>query len=95
MAAPLVIVTALATLYARFASVPEVNAALSGAAAAAAGLVMGTALKMVRNVKPVRLALVATILAFAAVGLAGLPLIPVVVVLAPLSVAAAALERRR
>ena len=44
MAMPLVIVTALATVYDRFASVPEVRVGLIGAAAAAAGLVLGTAL---------------------------------------------------
>eukprot|EP01034_Spumella_vulgaris_P017298 gene17298-22057_t len=44
---PLIIVVALAVFYDRVASVPEVNAALIGAAAASAGLVLGTALKMV------------------------------------------------
>ena len=44
MAMPLVIVTSLAVVYQRFATVPEVKAALIGAAAGASGLVLGTAL---------------------------------------------------
>src|ERR1700733_2185086 len=46
MAMPLVIVTSLAVTYEHFSAIPEVRAALIGAAAGAAGLVLGTALKM-------------------------------------------------
>jgi chromate transporter len=94
MAMPLVIVTSLATVYARFAAVAEVKAALVGAAAGAAGLVMGTALKMARNVKPTPLALLVAAVALFAIGMLAWPLVPVVSVLVPLSVAAAAWERR-
>ncbi len=45
-AAPLVIVLCLTALYARFGDVPVVQHALSGLAAAGAGLVMGTAMKI-------------------------------------------------
>jgi chromate transporter len=94
MAMPLAIVTSLAVVYQRFAEVPEVKAALVGAAAGAAGLVLGTALKMVRKIKLTPLALLVGTMAVAAIGLLAWPLVPVVLVLVPLSVTAAALERR-
>lgn len=94
MALPLVVVTALAVLYDRFAAIPEVNAALVGAAAGAAGLVLGTALKMTRRIRPTQAALLVGAAAFVAVGLLQWPLVPVVLVAVPLGVAAAALERR-
>lgn len=94
MAMPLVIITSLAVAYRHFADVPEVKAALMGAAAGAAGLVLGTALKMARKIKPTPLALLIGSLAFAAIGLLQWPLVPVVAVLVPVGIAAAALERR-
>src|SRR5277367_1410785 len=45
MTMPLVVLVALAVLYARFAMMPDVRAGLDGTAAAAAGMVIGTALK--------------------------------------------------
>lgn len=92
---PLVIVVALAVFYERVASVPEVNAALIGAAAASAGMVLGTALKMVRNIRPTPLALGIGAAGFAAIGLLRWPLVPVVVVLVPLAIVATLLGRRR
>jgi chromate transporter len=94
MAMPLVIVTSLAVVYQRFADVPEVKAALIGAAAGAAGLVMGTALKMAQKIKPTPMALLVGAMAFIAIGVLQWPLVPVVAVLVPLSVALAAFERR-
>jgi chromate transporter len=94
MAMPLVIITSLAVVYQRFADVPEVKAALAGAAAGAAGLVMGTALKMAQKIRLTPLALVIGVLALAAIGILSWPLVPVVAVLVPLAVGAAALERR-
>jgi chromate transporter len=94
MAMPLVIVVTLASVYQHFASVPTVRAVLIGAAAGAAGLVLGTALKMIQKIKPTPLALMVVALGFAAVGLLAWPLVPVVVVLVPTGIAAAALERR-
>jgi len=46
LAAPLLVVLALALVYARFADVPAVQGALRGMAAVAAGLVAATGLKM-------------------------------------------------
>jgi chromate transporter len=94
MAIPLVIVTSLALIYDHFAAVPEVGAALIGAAAGAAGLVVGTAVKMARKVGPTPLGLLVIATAVCAIGLFGLPLVPVLVLLVPLSIAAAAVERR-
>lgn len=94
MAAPLVVVTALAVVYDRFATSSEINAALIGAAAGAAGLVMGTGLKMARKIRPTPLSLLVAAAAFVAIGWLEWPLVPVVAVLVPLGIAAAAVERR-
>jgi chromate transporter len=95
LAMPLAIVVALAVVYERVAAVPEVNAALIGAAAASAGLVLGTALKMVRNIRPTLLPLGIGAAGFAAIGLLRWPLVPVVLVLVPLAIAATWLGRRK
>jgi chromate transporter len=92
---PLLIVVALAVVYEKVASIPEVNAALIGAAAASAGLVLGTALKMVRNIRPTPLAFGIGAAGFLTIGLLRWPLVPVVVVLVPLAIIATLLRRRR
>jgi chromate transporter len=94
MAMPLVIVTSLAAVYDRFASIPEVRAGLIGGAAAAAGLVLGTALKMIRNIRLAPTAYLVIVLGFAAITVFGWPLVPVVFVLAPLAIVLAAVGRR-
>lgn len=95
MAMPLVVLIGLAQVYAHFSALPLVQAALAGSAAAGAGLVIGTGLKMAERLKPTRIAVVFGVLALAGVALLQLPLVVVVVVLGPLSVAAAAWEGRR
>lgn len=94
MAMPLVIITGLALVYERYASVPEVRAALVGAAAGAAGLVLGTAVKMIQKIRPSALAILMAIIVLVAIGVLEWPLVPVVFVVVPLSIAAASLERR-
>jgi chromate transporter len=84
MALPLVIVTALGVIYERFAAIQEVQA----------GLVLGTAIKMARKLKPTPLALAISLLAFGAVGLLEWPLPLVVAVLVPIAIAAAAIDGR-
>jgi len=91
---PLVIVTALGAAYLHFAGVPAVHALVAGAAAGAAGLVMGTAVKMARNIRPKPFALGIAAAGFVAIGIMEWPLVPVVAVLVPLSIGGAALERR-
>lgn len=49
---PLLILIGIAALYERFAINADVKNAVAGAAAATAGLVLGTGLKMIRNLKP-------------------------------------------
>lgn len=85
LAAPLVFLLVIASFFAAFAHHPDVRAALAGAASAAAGLALGTALKMLKNVSrtPAVLGLAAAV--FAAVALARLPLPLVLGVLAPAS----------
>jgi chromate transporter len=95
MAMPLVILIGLSTLYERFADMPSVQAAIAGTAAAAAGLVIGTAIKMARRLKPRPIALFIGLSAFLAVGLFRAPLIASVLILAPLSIAATYWEKRR
>lgn len=94
MAMPLLIVTVLAIAYDRFADLPEVSAGLTGAAAAAAGLVLGTAIKMIRNIRLAPIAYVIVALGFAAMGLFGWPLVPVVLGLTPVALLLTALGRR-
>jgi len=94
MAPPLAILIAVATLYAHFGDLPDVQAAVKGAAAATAGLVIGAALKMGRALKPDVVAVLTAAAAFVAVGLMGWPLAFVVLGLAPLAVVAAFWRRR-
>jgi chromate transporter len=95
MAMPMIILIGLATLYEHFSAFPAVQAAIAGMAAAAAGLVVGTALKMARRLKPTRSAVIFGLLAFLCVGLLRAQLIPSIIVLGPLSIAAVAWEKRR
>jgi chromate transporter len=86
-AAPLCILIVLCLLYDRYGSLPDVAPAMQGVAAGAAGMVIGTALKMAERLKLTAEAV--AVLAAAAVAAAwfrvSLPLI--VLVLAPVSVA--------
>lgn len=91
MGLPVAVVLTLATLYARFATLPQVTGALAGMAAAAAGLVVAMALKLAEPI--LRRAFLASApvvaLMFAAIAILRLPLWPVILVVAPLSVALA------
>ncbi len=87
MTAPLVILIILAELYAHWAGVPLVDAAIGGMALAAASLIGGNGLKMLRRLElPLRELSVAGA-TFAAVGLLHFPLVPVVVTMAFVSFA--------
>ena len=52
LSAPLTILVGAALLYDRFSAYPDVRAGLAGAAMAAAGLVAGTSLKILRGLEP-------------------------------------------
>ena len=90
---PLLMLIGLVGLYARFGDNPLVNAAMHGIAAAAAGMVLGTALRMASRLRPPPevLALAAAVLA---ASLLGVPL-PVIVLLAGPAGIYAALRRAR
>ncbi|TDR89691.1 chromate transporter [Enterovirga rhinocerotis] len=92
---PIVIVLALATLYAGFKDVPAVDRALDGMAAAAAGLVIAMAAKMAMPMLRRRPWGAAPIIlvTFVLVALLRWPLLLAVVVLAPFSIALAWRER--
>ena len=85
MSVPLIIVLALTLLYAKFAIYPEVAGALRGMAAVSAGMIAGTALRLLAALRenpmraPVCWSLV--LLTFAAVALVRWPLVWVLVAL--------------
>lgn len=86
--APLVILIALCLLYDRYGQLPAVAPAMAGIAAAAAGMVIGTAGKMAGKLQLAPEAIVILLLATLAAAWLRLPLPLIVVLLAPLSIAA-------
>lgn len=91
LAAPVILVLCLATLWARFGASGRIPAAIDGLGAAAAGLVAATALKMARPILARAPAGGGAIIAFVfvAVAVARAPLIAVLAVAAPVSVLSA------
>ncbi len=93
---PLLILFAIATLYERFAVQIDVRNGVAGAAAATAGLVIGTGLKMMHNLQPDILALASGGAVFLAVGLFQAPLaISLLIAVALSLVLRAVMERRQ
>lgn len=90
---PLAAVLTLAVLYTRFGRVPGVDAMLRGVGAAAAGLVIATALKMAMPLARRPQALAFLVLTFAAIALLRWPLLLVLLGLAPASVLVAWIRR--
>ena len=84
---PVLLVVALATLYGRYAAIPEVRNALAAGTAAAAGLVIGTAIKMTIKLRPTPTAILFSGAAIVASGLLSVPLLLTVGVLIPLGLA--------
>ena len=89
MALPLIIVLAVAALYAQYAGDPVVAGAFRGMGAVAAGLILGTALKLASalgsNPMGVRVCWLAGAAVFVAVALLRLPLVWVLIVLGSLA----------
>jgi len=85
LAAPLAILVTVATFFTTFSHNPDVRAALFGATAAAAGLAIGTAAKMIRKIpfSPVLAAL--ALAAFFGSAVARVPFLLLLGVLVPLS----------
>jgi chromate transporter len=93
---PITILFGIAALYERFSVEADVKHAVAGAAAATAGLVIGTGLKMVRNLKPDMLALVSGGAIFVTVGLFQTPLaVSLLIAAATTMVLRVIFERRR
>jgi len=92
---PFVIVTLIGIVYARFGEVAALQRILLGVAAAAAGLVMGTAAKMARPLFKDRrgVAPLIALATFASVGVLQWPIYGALAVLVPLSIAIAWLRR--
>lgn len=84
LVAPLAFLLVVASFFAAFAHHPDVRAALAGAAAAA-GLALGTALKMLKNLPRAPLLWGVAAVSFAAVAIVRLPLPLVLGLLAPAS----------
>lgn len=94
MLAPVIIVTLLGAAFSTYGNMPDIQAAIMGAAAGGAGLVVGTGFKMVQNIGlGIRSSIVAAA-AFVSVGVMNWPMIPVVAVLVPVSIGLVLLERR-
>ena len=94
MLMPLVIVLALATLYAQYAQIGAVRDALGGMSASASGLIVATALKLARPIRSSAWQVAVCAVVFAAIALLRVPLLWVLVVFCPVSFALAWRTRR-
>jgi len=83
MILPIMILIVLAALYNKFSSLPAVSIALSGAGAAAAGMVIAAGLKMALKLKPGLAGWLIIGLAIAGILLVRWPLVYVVLALVP------------
>ena len=86
-AVPLAVIIGVGLLYDRYGDLLVVRNSVRGLAAAAAGLVLATALKIAAPLRHQAIGAGIAAIAFAAVGLARLPLLDVLLALAPPSVA--------
>ncbi len=86
--APTAIVIGLGVVYDHFNSDPRIQHMFAGLAAAAAGLLISMAVKIVLPLRRKPVTLVIAAVCFAAIAIAGLPLLPTMLVLAPLSILA-------
>lgn len=94
MLMPLLIVTILAAIYNEFSDHPLVSLTLNGAGAAAAGMVIGTGLKMAWRIHPGWTGWVTVALAVAGIAIWGHPMLHVVALLVPVALLLTALGRR-
>lgn len=97
MAPPVLIVTALAAIYARYGEIPALQRTLAGVSCAAVGLFLAVTARMMvpllRRREPVTLALLVAV--FVAIGVLRLPLVPVLLTAIPLSFVLTFLMRGR
>ncbi len=92
---PFVLLLVLGVLYSGYAQVPEVANALRGVSAVAAGLILGTALRMAASPRLRTWRTVFAVAAFAAVSWLRLPLALVLAAIIPLSIGAAWYAQKR
>ena len=85
MVLPILIVMALAALYNRFSDIPAVNVALTAAGASAAGMVIGTGLKMLSKIRPGFAGWIIVLLAVAIIVGLHWPLVRVVLLMVPVA----------
>ena len=94
---PVVLVTVLAAIYARYGEIPALQRTLAGVSCAAIGLFLAVIARMMmpllRRRDPVALTLLAAV--FVAIGILRLPLVPVLLTAIPLSVALTFATRRK
>lgn len=97
VAPPVMIVTVLAALYARYGNIPVLQRTLAGTSCAAVGLLFSVVLRMIVPLLKRRdvIALVIMAMVFIAVGLMRLPLLTVLLITCPLSVAVTFVMKRR
>ncbi len=86
---PLILLAGLAAFYDAYGQVPLVKGVLAGIAAAAAGMVMGTAAKMTGKIRPPPSLLAVGLCALVAAGIFRVPLPWVVLGLGPIGIACA------
>jgi chromate transporter len=84
---PVIAVLVLATFYASIAHVPAARNAIGAASAAAAGLILGTAFRLLAGARPPRRGLLLGAAVFLAVGVLQVPLLWVLAVAVPLAIA--------
>jgi chromate transporter len=92
---PLLILLGIAVAYDHFSYLPEVRAATGGAASAAAGLIVGTSVRMGKGVTWGAWTVGVGLATFALVGLFRLPLWTIMVTMLPLSVGYSLYRARR
>jgi chromate transporter len=94
---PVVIVTILAAVYARYGQIPALQRTLTGVSCAAVGLFLAVIGRMMvpllKKREPVTLTLLAAV--FIAIGVLRLPLVPVLLTAIPISIVVTFLMRRR
>jgi chromate transporter len=91
---PVLVLIGIALVYDRIAGLPGVDVAMAAGAAAAAGLVIGTAIKLARKIKPNMAAIAIGLAAFLSVGLFHAPMVLAILVLGPLSIGLVWWQRR-
>lgn len=85
LGAPVIIVLAMAGLYARYGALAPVRHLVTGLSAGAAGLILATAIKIAQPLRRSYWALTVAAWSFAALGLLRLPFLPSLCVLLPIS----------